>query len=400
MMRVLMAQVYNPKNEAFTEIGLPASYEEMKDTLQILHGANEECTADIQEFLGKVNPLNNNMIYPCSLYELNYFATLFSEMQEYEKQQFIGLLECSESECTEMKEIINVALNTPKLDCYHAPATTDEDLGQFCIENELLPQLSDLEGLTDEQYEWICKHLDEEKIGQEMREQEKGVFTSVGYFVKNEEIKQLYDGEPPLPQPADYVFRLELAQIPDGGQPNDNHTVSLKLPASEIEIAAALQEIGAESIYDCCFYGYESVIVPQLSDCYGDNDDFYILNEFAKEITKLDDDSIVLYKAMLEAVQCGNFETAVSVYGKMEKFTLEKNCISPSDYADKALESLDIPVKEELNFYLSKEGYGRSLMQHDGVDRTSYGMLIPMDGIKLSEQIQKQQTSMEMTMSM
>lgn len=399
-MRVLMAEVYNPQTQRFAEIGLPASYEEMKDALQVINASNEECIADIQEFLGKFKLLNNKSIQPSNLYELNYFASLFSEMQEYEQIQFMGLLESFEKESPEIKEVINLALNMSKLDCYKVSATTDTDLGRFYIDNELIPQLDNLESLTDEQYDWICTHLDEEHIGREMREQEKGVFTRVGYLVKNQEIAQLYDERPVIPQPADYVFCLELSKIFEREEVKEQHTVSLKLPASESEIEIALETIGAENILDCCFEGYESVVIPQLTEIYGDSNDFNMINQIAKDITKLDDDSIVLYKSMLESVKCSDFQTAEAVYGEMEKFTLEKEHIEPSDYVDKVLKCIDIPLKEELDFYLSKDEYGRALMHHDGVEKTAYGMLIPKNGITLSNQIQKQQTGVEITMFM
>lgn len=399
-MRILMAEVYNPQTQRFAEIGLPASYEEMKDALQVINASNEECIADIQEFLGKFKLLNNKSIKPSNLYELNYFASLFSEMQEYEQIQFMGLLESFEKESPEIKEVINLALNMSKLDCYKVSATTDTDLGRFYIDNELIPQLDNLESLTDEQYDWICTHLDEEHIGREMREQEKGVFTRVGYLVKNQEIAQLYDERPVIPQPADYVFCLELSKIFEREEVKEQNTVSLKLPASESEIEIALETIGAENILDCCFEGYESVVIPQLTEIYGDSNDFNIINQIAKDITKLDDDSIVLYKSMLESVKCSDFQTAEAVYGEMEKFTLEKEHIEPSDYVDKVLKCIDIPLKEELDFYLSKDEYGRALMHHDGVEKTAYGMLIPKNGITLSNQIQKQQTGVEIKMFM
>lgn len=395
-----MAEVYNPQTQRFAEIGLPASYEEMKDALQVINASNEECIADIQEFLGKFKLLNNKSIQPSNLYELNYFASLFSEMQEYEQIQFMGLLESFEKESPEIKEVINLALNMSKLDCYKVSATTDTDLGRFYIDNELIPQLDNLESLTDEQYDWICTHLDEEHIGREMREQEKGVFTRVGYLVKNQEIAQLYDERPVIPQPADYVFCLELSKIFEREEVKEQNTVSLKLPASESEIEIALETIGAENILDCCFEGYESVVIPQLTEIYGDSNDFNMINQIAKDITKLDDDSIVLYKSMLESVKCSDFQTAEAVYGEMEKFTLEKEHIEPSDYVDKVLKCIDIPLKEELDFYLSKDEYGRALMHHDGVEKTAYGMLIPKNGITLSNQIQKHQTGVEITMFM
>lgn len=106
-----------------------------------------------------------------------------------------------------------------------------------------------------------------------MREQEHGVFTSAGYFVKNEEIKQLYDGNPEVPKPCDYIFRLELALIPNGDEPNDQNTISLKLPAAQADIQRTLRK-SVQKVWMTAVYGYESLVVPQLADCYGDNEDF------------------------------------------------------------------------------------------------------------------------------
>lgn len=399
-MRVFNVQVYNSKNEAFADIALPASYEELEDTLQMLNGSNEECVADIQSFIGEEFLPEGKTVQPCSLYEMNYFADLVDRMKEHERMQLAGLVEIESTPCPTMRELINLAHNATTLDCYHAPATCDKDLGDFYIDNELLPQLTDLENLTDEQYEWVREHLDEEKIGREMREQEKGVFTSAGYFVKNEEIKQLYDGIPIVPKPCGYIFRLELALIPQGDEPNDKNTLSLKIPASQADVQRALEEIGAVSMDDCCFYGYERLVVPQLADCYGDNEDFDSLNHLAERINGLNDEELAKYKAMLEAAQCQDIETAITIYEKMDDFTLDRSCTTATDYADKLLDSLDLPMKEQLSRHISKDGYGKALMEHNGVDNTSYGMLIPDNDIRLSEQMQKQNNDMEMTISM
>ena len=399
-MRVLKAEVYNPQNEAIADIELPASYEELQDILQMVNCINENCVADVQSVHDDFNSLEHKTIQPCSLYELNYFATLVDKLDDYRKMQFAGLVEVESSEYPTMKELINLALNISSLDCYHAPAISDKDLGEFYIDNELLPQLAGFENLPDEQNKWLCEHLDAEIVGKEMREMEKGVFTCAGYFIKNEEVKQLYDGNPILPKPCDYIFRLELALIPEGDEPNDQHTLSLKLPASVADVQRALEEIGAKSIEDCCFYGYESLVVPQLADCYGDNEEFEMLNILANKINRLDKDELAQYKAMLEAVECKDIETAVSVYEKMEDFTLDRNGMTASDYVDKVLDSLDLPLKEQFDFYLSKDGYGKALMKHNGVDQTSYGLLIPNTGIRLSEQIKEQSQDMDMTMSM
>ena len=79
-MRVLTVQVYNPKNEALTDIGLPASFEEMEDALHIINTTAKECTADIHYFLGDIKPFANKTVQPCSLSELNYSATLSGQI--------------------------------------------------------------------------------------------------------------------------------------------------------------------------------------------------------------------------------------------------------------------------------------------------------------------------------
>ena len=148
---------------------------------------------------------------------------------------------------------------------------------------------------------------------------------------------------------------------------------------------------------DCVFYGFESVAVPQLSDIYGDNDDFASLNHLADQISGLDENSLITYKAMLDAAECQALDTAITVFEHIDEFTLDRQCDSPSDYADKVLDGIDLPMKKELEGYLSKNGYGRALMQHHGVDETDYGLLIPRNGIKLSEQLENQRQNNDMT---
>jgi len=392
-MRVLTAELYNPENEMSTRIILPASYEEMQDALQRIKGNAHDCVADIQNFLDGIEPLGNKTLQSCRLYELNHFAALYQNIKGLERENFEGMVEvfCTKK-IPQVNDVINIALNTPGFNGMVAPASNDHDLGEFYVENELLDGLADLEALSDEAYQWVCDNLDLAKIGREIREHEKGAYISGGYFVANEEIKELYDGVPVIPKQKDYVFRLELARLPEGDEPNDVHTVSLSLPATDTEIARALTEVGVSEMSDCVFYGFESVAVPQLSDIYGDNDDFADLNHLADQISGLDESSLITYKAMLD--------TAITVFEHIDEFTLDRQCDIPSDYADKVLKGIDLPMKKEFEVYLSKNGYGKALMQHHGVDETDYGLLIPSNGIKLSEQLETQRQNHSMMMTM
>lgn len=102
---------------------------------------------------------------------------------------------------------------------------------------------------------------------------------------------------------------------------------------------------------DCCFYGYESLVVSKLADCYGDNEDFNVLCHLAEKINRLDNDTLVKFKAMLEVVECKDIETAITIYENMNQFTLDRNCTSPTDYSDRVLQNIDLPMKEEISFY-------------------------------------------------
>lgn len=396
-MRVLKAQLYNEKNDVFTDIYLPASHEEIEDALQIIGGTADECATDIQHFLGEDDLLFGKTIKSCNIFEMNYFSQLIQGMSEYDRMQFSGLVQATTDEQPEMKTVINLALNNLKMKCPLAPASNDHDLGEFYVENELVGGLANLEDLSDEDYEWVCDHLDLAKIGKEVRENEQGAFVSGGYIVITDEIQELYDGNPVLPQPKDYIFKVELAQIPMGDEPNDEHTVSLKLPATEEDINSKVNEIGLDNLQDCCFYGYESCL-PQLCDILIDVDEIESLNDLAKKLTDTPKEDMLKYKAMLDAVECKDVATAVAVYEKMDGFKLDTNCNCPTDYANKVLQEVDMPMKRELLFYLSKDGYGRALMQSCGVEHTSYGMVIPDNGISLKEQLKEPIQTMELSM--
>ena len=83
-----------------------------------------------------------------------------------------------------------------------------------------------------------------------------------------------------------------------------------------------------------------------------------------------------------------------------DEVTRDRQCDSPTDDAEKVLDGIDRQMKKEWEGYLSKNGYGRALMQHHGVDETDYGLLIPSNGIKLSEQLENQRQNHGMTMTM
>ena len=55
-MRILKAQLFNPKTDVYTDIHLRSSHEEIEDALHIVGGTAEECASDT--FYGMIIPDN------------------------------------------------------------------------------------------------------------------------------------------------------------------------------------------------------------------------------------------------------------------------------------------------------------------------------------------------------
>ncbi len=333
---------------------------------------------------------------PCSLYELNHFTVLVENLDEVDQQRFEALtaITCKNDTVT-VSELINIAINLNEIDMHYIPVLNDKELGDFYIDNEFVPQL---DNLPMEKADWLLSHIDCEKVGKEMREQEKGIYCSRGYVVLNEELKQLYNGNFPVPQPKNYVFRLEIAKAPIGDIPNDEHTVTLTLPVNDTDIITAVKKVGASTPQECVFYEYESTI-PQLEEVFYDMSDLYTLNELARKIETMKAcGDIPKYKAMLCTLDKFNLQSAVEVTEYLSEFTLECGCETPSEYAMKMLKDIDMPLKDDLLFYLSTDGYGTALMQKNGVEKTPYGMLVPLSGVTLSMQMEQNNQTMTMEM--
>ena len=396
MKKVMQAELCNKSGKLYANIELPATFEEMEDCLEKLHSTSEDSKVISAECLMEYDLLAEKELEPCSLYELNHFTALVENLDEVDQQQFEALtvITCKNDTVT-ISELINLAMNLNEIDMNYIPVLNDMELGDFYIDNEFVSQL---DNLPKEKGDWLLSHIDCEKVGKEMREQENGIYCGRGYAVVNEELKQLYNGNFSVPQSKNYVFRLEIAKSPIGDIPNDEHTVTLTLPANDTDIITAVKKAGVSTPQGCVFYEYESTI-PQLEEEFEDMSDLYTLNELARKIETMKAcGDIPKYKAMLSTLDKFNLHTALEVTEYLSECTLECGCETPSEYAIKMLKDIDMPLKDDLLFYLSTDGYGTALMQKNGVEKTPYGMLVPLSGVTLSMQMEQNKPTMTMEM--
>ena len=86
-----------------------------------------------------------------------------------------------------MKELINAAYNVDSFE-FHPGVINDYDLGAICMQSGMLDLIQDL---PDEVFDL----LDEEKVGQALRRNEQGTFTSQGYvYCSSKDWQEVYDG--------------------------------------------------------------------------------------------------------------------------------------------------------------------------------------------------------------
>ncbi|MEA4988993.1 MAG: hypothetical protein VB095_13115 [Anaerovorax sp.] len=300
MKKVMQAKLCDNRGKLYVNIELPATFEELEDCLEKIHGTSENCKVISAECLMEYDLLAEKELESCSLYEFNYFTTAVENLDEVDQQRFeaLTIISCKNNTIT-VNELINIALNLNEIDMHYIPVLNDKELGDFYIDNEFLPQL---DNLPTDKADWMMSHIDSKKVGKEMREQENGIYCGRGYAVLNEELKQLYNGNFPVPKPKGYVFRLEIAKAPIRDIPNDEYTVTLTLPASDRDIITAVKKTGASTPQECVFYAYESII-PQLEEKFEDISDLYTLNELARKVETMKAcGDTPKYKAMLSTL--------------------------------------------------------------------------------------------------
>ena len=159
-------------------ISLPASKAEIEDALQRALGVWEKITMSWNSFFWPefLIPILENC--EPTIKEADVLATgIFYFLMNFNIYKYEAVLHFL-SELT-MRSLINAAFSLERFEFY-AGIHSEEELGAFAIEMDVLPIL---ESLSEEIYDL----LSEKKVGTYMVEQENGVFTEEGYCFRFEE---------------------------------------------------------------------------------------------------------------------------------------------------------------------------------------------------------------------
>ncbi|MPM14793.1 hypothetical protein SDC9_61157 [bioreactor metagenome] len=309
-----------------------------------------------------------------SLAEMNFLARRVSEMNEHDRIAFTGCARMGNGNMG-MRDLINQMYN---LDDAHAvPAKNDRELGKFYVDNDFIDAVNHV---PPEYQKELLELLDYEKIGCRQRESEGGIYHN-GFYVVNGSgsWNPVYDGVhlPELPEEPAYVFKLQLAEASFTlDNPEPEHSVPLLLPASDEEILAALERLGAASLDECVFHHCDSPI-PALEQAFSFSEDIDKMNLLAERIRELEQNGeLPKFKAALETACCADIGQALNLTRNLDCYDFHPELSSMEDYAmQKFLDRYQIPKDAPELKLIRFSRLDFKVMEETNLYTTAYGII-------------------------
>lgn len=297
--------------------------------------------------------------------ELNFLAKRLEEISE-EKTQIIAYQALLKRGFGSINEAINRTYNLETVPVY--PCKNVYSYGEIVLENEFLEELRDI---PDEIYELF----DPDKVGRAMMERENGVFIDGYYAIADSyEPALVYDEELPEPQ-EDWVFRLEVAGIPERAE--DFHkmkTEILTLPADEDYLQDIAEALGERHIDECSIMKFESAL-PQIDDSAVESaEDIYLLNEIAKKYSELSRKDAAKFKAVLQNENWESLNRAENILETLGCYDFDISVTDASDFGRKYLSRL-MPTAFDRSLLdgVNAAEFARNVLRANGGMMTSYG---------------------------
>ena len=309
-----------PEDSAQVFLALPATpYEmlDMRDKLQL--GENDAVKVRIDEYY-RFAFLSTFLCGQKDLPQLNALAQRLSALDDQQAAALEGLLVIrlqTGGTSIRLPDLINMAYNTQNCRMI-GEALNDSQLGRFCAENGLVPEVDKLS-------KQIIELLDFERIGREHRQKAGGLFVERttdhlgGYVEFSGKIANVYEGLDLTLKMPDYTILLQVSKgfFNDPDHDSDK-TALLKLPASLVELDAVLDGL---DVWDWREAGWTCIDcrVPALADAVSDADAIEFLNHWAQRLSDMSSKDLSAYKRLLETASCQDLSIAEQLIDTMKQ---------------------------------------------------------------------------------
>ena len=365
-----------------TRLTLPATPYEILDVLEWVGQNQLNDILSLAEGRGGFEYLEPYIAPGPDLYGLNALAEKLSELNEYEATALHGLVKMEAGKQNgqlSLQRLLDLAYST---DCCYVAADVlnYSQLGRFYADNGFVPEV---ENLSDEAFEL----LDFEQIGRKMKSGEDGAFVERrfdepgGYVVRHEDLRQA----PPIPtgppQKPDYIFRLNLRLIPAFPAPTDGKKlVEIDLPATEKQIMAALDTLGAASLDNTVCAILDGPLPGLRSEIFAGSE-ILLVNELAERLQSMSGKDFGVLKAVMETVGFDTLDSVIELAGRTDEYIFEPGIRGVEQAAETELNAMLGEKDAKLIMeHLDLHAYGKALLEQENAVITPYGRLQRRDG--------------------
>lgn len=370
----------NPLGDGYfyTSLDMPAAEHEIRDAI---HRAR---------MIGRENAFRSIGILECEAWpellyyrldsptidELNFFAKRLAQMSDGEKAIFRTVaprvLGSPADDLLSMKDLINCTYGYDNI-MIASNVRTDEQLGQFIIENELHDDVNSIP-------ESAMYLLDKAKIGALYRGSFNCTLTD-GYavFAGDYEMPEVYDGKQ-LPETAVedwFAFRLQITEPErEGVEERTDESEWITLPISDKAAANIARKYEVGYIEDCDLIGFESSIPQITKEHFADMDDFVKLNAIAAQLPYLSPFDQMKFKAVLTAEEPADLDGIQDILSNLRQYELSAYVDGDDDFFKSYLEHhLGTGFDRQWLGTLLVKTEGSRLLDRLGATNTEYGVI-------------------------
>jgi hypothetical protein len=368
------------KEPFYAALELPATAEQIRDAKQRARIVSADDAGSVSINIIEFDPipeLEEVRLDTTTVEELNFLAMRMAALCE---EQFLVYRALFDKRFEDMgsdgllsvKDLINMTYGIDDV-VVASGIDTDEQLGQFVIENDLHP---DIAAIPDDS----LYLLDKKTVGKLQRESEGGVFFEGRYIaIGTYEIQEVYDGKSIPMNAKDGVFRMKI--VPKNAE-ESTRPLSLSLPIDERAADAdVLHAFGEAAVKDCVCIELDSCLPNITKDALKDMTAFVALNLLASRYLNMSEEEQIKLKAVLEAEGIESAEEALAAADRLNEYELSYFDSDASSFFKTYLaHNLDQRIDSRWLDSLSAIHEGERLIELLGASVTAYGILSARGG--------------------
>ncbi len=315
-----------------------------------------------------------------NIVELNLLAERVNLLSDEQLTVFNAMFENSIDDndmmAPSLEELINMTYGLDMVFPVHG-ITTDKELGEFVIDNNLSESL---QTASDDVLEYVSKEL----VGRKFREMENGVFYNGAYIPLGTYEKQSVYTSPAKEQleiKNDFAFALKIAEAPVNDSNETEHSAEwMCLPIDKAKANNIAKDHNEGCIEDCVYYKFISAFPSIDEEVFDDMLKFDDLNEIAERYVRLDAANRIKFKAVVERVEPQTLSEVLEISDNLNRYEHSYYSVSEGDFAIEYL-ARQLPTNFDMNAFDKREmrNFGAGIITGMEAAVTDYGIVSAKD---------------------